>query len=51
MLRFWQSLKLQNQAAIQVETGLNRLGFREHDLAGLSKAECKSFCLVMSHLA
>lgn len=51
MLQFWHSLNLSNDSAIQVETGLNRLGFREHDLATLSNEELKSFCLVMSHLA
>lgn len=37
--------------AIQIETGLNRLGFRQQELQKLSAKERKMFCLVMSHLA
>ena len=37
--------------AIQIDTGLNRLGFREADLEKLSAKDLKMFCLVMSHLA
>lgn len=37
--------------AIQIETGLNRLGFRREDLQKLSDKDRKMFCLVMSHLA
>lgn len=52
MLKFWQNNKIGGvKPAIQVETGLNRLGFREEDLKSLSKEELKEFCLVMSHLA
>ena len=52
MLRFWQKNKIaETKPAIQVETGLNRLGFREHDLATLTKEELSQFGLVMSHLA
>ena len=37
--------------AIQIETGLNRLGFREEELKNLSHDNLKMFGLVMSHLA
>ena len=36
---------------IQIETGLNRLGFRESDLKKLSQKDLKMFSGVMSHLA
>jgi len=36
---------------IQIETGLNRLGFREADLEKLSTKDLKMFAGVMSHLA
>lgn len=36
---------------IQIETGLNRLGFREVDLQKLSKKDLGMFSAVMSHLA
>lgn len=52
MLKFWHANKINGvKPAIQVETGLNRLGFREGDLAALTKDELNEFCLVMSHLA
>ena len=37
--------------AIQIESGLNRLGFRENALQKLSTKELESFSLVISHLA
>lgn len=37
--------------AIQIETGLNRLGFREDELANLSDEDRDLFGLVISHLA
>lgn len=52
MFSFWKELNLQDRKpAIQIETGLNRLGFREKDLAALSEADRASFGMVMSHLA
>lgn len=52
MLQYWKDLKITDRKpAIQVETGLNRLGFREADLAELSIDDLALFGLVMSHLA
>lgn len=52
MLSFWQSLHITDRKPIiQVETGLNRLGFREDELAKLSPQELSSFSFVLSHLA
>ena len=52
MLDFWKQNKIEGiKPAIQIETGLNRLGFREDDLANLSKEDIKTFGLVLSHLA
>lgn len=52
MLVFWQKCGIADrQPAIQIETGLNRLGFREDELAAMSPTERQSFGLVMSHLA
>lgn len=52
MLSFWQAnTPNQSKPAIQIETGLNRLGFRENELSALSSAELASFGLVISHLA
>lgn len=49
---YWKTNKLPGiKPAIQIETGLNRLGFREEDLEKLSKDDIKEFSLVMSHLA
>lgn len=39
------------EPVIQVETGLNRLGFRPEELKKLSKSDLKMFGMVMSHLA
>ena len=36
---------------IHIETGLNRLGFREKELAALSDEQRAQFAMVMSHLA
>lgn len=52
MLKFWQ----QNGdnticPAIQIETGLNRLGFTESDLEQLTKEELNNFSYVLSHLS
>lgn len=52
MLRFWQ--KNGDNAirpAIQIETGLNRLGFTPKDLEHLTPEELNSFSYVLSHLS
>ncbi len=52
MLEFWKQNQIIGiKPAIQIETGLNRLGFREDDLAKLSEDDKKIFGLVLSHLA
>jgi len=52
MWHFYKKHKLDGvNPVIYVETGLNRLGFREDDLKKLSSKDLKSFSLVMSHLA
>ncbi len=52
MLKFWQDNAISGvKPVIQVETGLNRLGFREDELKKLTPQEREMFCLVMSHLA
>lgn len=52
MLSYWKENKIKNiKPVIQVETGLNRLGFREKDLQALSDDDLKIFGMVMSHLA
>lgn len=52
-LKFWLKNRPDDgrKPAIQIETGLNRLGFREEDLKKLNAKELKIFGLVMSHLA
>ena len=52
MLEFYKANKPNlSKPAIQIETGLNRLGFREEDLASLNKEDFNMFGLVISHLA
>lgn len=52
MFKYWENHKIAGiKPAIYIETGLNRLGFRECDLPNLSADDCKEFGLVMSHLA
>ena len=52
MLKFWNTCQIDGiKPAIQIETGLNRLGFRIDDLESLSSEELKGFGLVLSHLA
>ncbi len=52
MFAFWKEQKIQNvHPVIHIETGLNRLGFRESELQKLSLADRKEFSMVMSHLA
>ncbi len=51
-LRFWnQVAPASRPKAIQVESGLNRLGFRRADMLALSEAERACFSVVLSHLA
>lgn len=52
MFEWWKQNKIEGiKPVIQIETGLNRLGFRESDLAKLSSADKKEFGMVLSHLA
>ena len=49
---FWKKHKINGiKPAIQIETGLNRLGFREKDIARLSEKDKQEFDVVLSHLA
>ena len=51
-LTYWKEHRLSGiKPVINVETGLNRLGFREFDLSEMSEADKKEFSMVMSHLA
>ena len=50
--QFWKLNKIEGiKPAIQIETGLNRLGFREEELKSLNASERNEIGLVMSHLA
>ena len=52
MLEFWKQNKISGiKPMINIETGLNRLGFRENELESLSDDDRKEFGWVMSHLA
>lgn len=52
MFDFWKEHRLDGRKpVIHIETGLNRLGFREADLQKLSDDDIKEFGMVMSHLA
>lgn len=52
MFDFWKQNRIPGiKPAIQIETGLNRLGFREGDLMSLSPDDIKEFSVVLSHLA
>ena len=52
MLEFWKKNRLpERKPVIHIETGLNRLGFREHELKKLSAKDIGEFSMVMSHLA
>ena len=49
---FWKQNKIDGiKPVINVETGLNRLGFREKDLEALSEEDKKEFSMIMSHLS
>ena len=52
MLSFWKNNPIDGiNPVIQVETGLNRLGFRPEELKKLSKKDLQIFGMVMSHLS
>lgn len=52
MFEFWKQNRISGiKPAIQIETGLNRLGFREYDLSQLSKEDLNEFGTVLSHLS
>ena len=52
MLEFWKKNRFSDmKAMINIETGLNRLGFREKELENLSPEDKNLFDCVMSHLA
>lgn len=52
MWHYWQQTGIQNiRPIIQVETGLNRLGFRQDDLKQLPSDLKQYFSYVLSHLA
>ena len=49
---YWKQHRIKDiKPVIHIETGLNRLGFRETDLAQMSDDDILEFGLVMSHLA
>lgn len=51
-LVFWNQEKPnQQKPALQIETGLNRLGFRESEISTLSETEKNQFGMILSHLA
>ena len=52
MLALWNGLNIEGiKPIIQVETGLNRLGFRANDIAELRQSSIGCFSYVLSHLA
>lgn len=52
MFEFWKENRIDGvKPVIHIETGLNRLGFREKELEAMSEEDRKEFGLVMSHLA
>lgn len=52
MFVFWKKHTIEGiKPVVQVETGLNRLGFRLEDLENLSNEDLKMFDMVMSHLS
>lgn len=51
-LDFWNNNKIENiSPAIQIDTGLNRLGFSLDEIKNMSDETRQSFSLVMSHLS
>ena len=52
MFAWWKENRIEGiKPVIQIETGLNRLGFRESELEELSDADKSEFSMVLSHLA
>ena len=52
MLSFWNTLNIKSvKPVIQVETGLNRLGFRSQDIAEYLHNASDKFSYVLSHLS
>lgn len=52
MFEFWKENRIDGvKPVIHIETGLNRLGFREKELEAMSEEDRKEFGMVMSHLA
>lgn len=52
MFEFWKENRIDGvKPVIHIETGLNRLGFREKELEMMSEEDRKEFGMVMSHLA
>ena len=52
MFDFWKANRINGiKPVIHIETGLNRLGFRERELEAMSEDDRKEFGMVMSHLA
>ena len=52
MFRFWMKNKIKGiKPILNIETGLNRLGFRKKDILDLSEEEKKEFSFLLSHLS
>lgn len=52
MLKFWQENRIDGiRPVLNVETGLNRLGFRLQDIENLTDEEKQEFSFILSHLA
>ncbi len=52
MFTYWKENRIKGRKPIiHIETGLNRLGFREKELSLLTDSDKKEFSFVMSHLA
>lgn len=51
-LAFWENNKIKGiKPILQIDTGLNRLGFRSPEVSELTAVQKKSFSYVLSHLA
>lgn len=52
MFKFWMKNKIDGiKPVLNIETGLNRLGFRKKDVMALTEDEKKEFSYLLSHLA
>ena len=52
MFRFWIENKIEGiKPILNIETGLNRLGFRKKDILDLTEEEKKEFSFLLSHLS